>query len=106
MPNFANPFSGNNNNRKLTKEELIRAVRFSIASEYEAIQLYEQLEESIEDEKAKKLLKEISGDEKVHVGNFYYLLKTLSPEEDIFYKQGCDEAVKTICDSADDDYLI
>lgn len=103
MPNFANPFSGNNNDRKLTKDELIRAIRFSIASEYEAIQLYEQLEESIDDEKAKKILNEITGDEKVHVGNFYYLLKTIAPEEDVFYKQGCEEAVKTIYDDTDDD---
>ena len=36
MPNFANPFQGNVN-RKLTKEELIQAVRLDIAGELEAI---------------------------------------------------------------------
>ena len=35
MPNFANPFQGNVN-RKLTKEELIQAVRLDIAGELEA----------------------------------------------------------------------
>ena len=48
MPEFSNPFNGNKCERKLTKEELIRAIRFNIASEYEAIQLYDQLAESIE----------------------------------------------------------
>ncbi len=96
MPEFATPFRGNKNERKLTGNELIRAVRFSIASEFEAIQLYEQLKESIDNEDAKKLLKEIAGDEKVHVGNFLHLLKMLSPEEESSYKEGWDEAVKVI----------
>lgn len=96
MPEFSTPFSGNKCDRKLSKEELIRAIRFSIASEYEAIQLYEQLKESIDDDKAKRLLEEIAGDEKVHVGNFLYLLKLISPEEADAYKEGNDEAVKIL----------
>ncbi len=93
MPEFSQPFSGNKFERKLDKNELIRAIRFSIASEFEAIQLYEQLRDSIEDEQSKKLLTEISGDEKEHVGNFLHLLKILAPDEETFYKDGWDEAV-------------
>ncbi len=93
MPEFSTPFSGNKTERKLDKNELIRAIRFSIASEFEAIQLYEQLRDSIDDEKSKKLLTEISGDEKEHVGNFLHLLKLLAPDEENFYKDGWDEAV-------------
>ena len=37
MPNFESPFSGLAKDRKLTDEELIRAIRFIIAAEYEAI---------------------------------------------------------------------
>ncbi len=96
MPEFCTPFSTKKSDRKLTKEELIRAIRFSIASEYEAIQIYEELEESIDNEDAKKLLHEIAEDEKVHVGNFLHLLKLLDPEEEIFYKQGCKEAKEVI----------
>lgn len=96
MPEFATPFSVKKSDRKLTKEELIRAVRFSIASEYEAIQLYEELEESIDNDEAKRLLHEIAGDEKVHVGNFLHLLKILSPEEENSYREGGEEAVKVI----------
>ncbi len=45
MPDFGNPFAGLANDRKLTNEELIRAIRFMIAAEYEAVQLYMQLAE-------------------------------------------------------------
>ena len=103
MPDFATPFSCKKSDRKLTKEELIRAIRFSIASEYEAIQLYEELEESIDNEDAKRLLNEIAGDEKVHVGNFLHLLNILSPDEENSYKEGCEEAIKVIKGEDDDD---
>ena len=43
MPAFGSPFSGTANDRKLTDEELVRAIRFMVAAEYEAIQLYMQL---------------------------------------------------------------
>lgn len=92
MPEFSNPFTGNKCERKLSKEELIRAIRFSIASEFEAIQLYDQLRESIDCEESKKMLEEIAGDEKEHVGNFLRLLKYLSPDEEKYYKDGWSEA--------------
>ena len=43
MPEFGSPFSGLANDRKLTEAEIIRAIRFMVAAEYEAIQLYMQL---------------------------------------------------------------
>lgn len=43
MPEFGTPFAGLKHDRKLTKAELIRAIRYMIAAEYEAIQLYMQL---------------------------------------------------------------
>ena len=39
MPEFGSPFSGLKNDRKLTKDELIRAIRFMVAAEYEAVQM-------------------------------------------------------------------
>ena len=38
MPDFGTPFSGLAWEHKLTHKELIRAIRFMIAAEYEAIQ--------------------------------------------------------------------
>jgi len=40
MPDFGHPFSGLANGRKLSESELIRAIRFMVSAEYEAIQLY------------------------------------------------------------------
>ncbi len=92
MPEFSTPFQGNKCDRKLSKEELIRAIRFSIASEFEAIQLYEQLKDSIDNTESKKLLDEIAHDERVHVGNFAYLLETLSEKDKEDFEEGIIEA--------------
>lgn len=91
MPEFSTPFSVKRCDRKLYKEEIIRAIRFNIAAEYEAIQMYEQLAESIEDKDVKKVLYEVAGDEKVHVGCFRRILDILYPEENVFEKQGENE---------------
>jgi hypothetical protein len=37
MPSFGAPFSGLANKRKLTEAEVVRAIRFMVAAEYEAV---------------------------------------------------------------------
>jgi rubrerythrin len=91
MPEFAHPFTGNNLDRKVTEQELIRALRYSIAAEFEAIQLYMQLADSTDNEKAKAVLVDIANEEREHVGEFYTLLKELEPDEEKFYKKGEEE---------------
>jgi len=91
MPDFGNPFAGLAANRKLTKPEVIRAIRFLIAAEYEAVQLYGQLAESVDDPLTKAVLTEIADEEKVHAGEFLALLKTLAPDEENWYRQGAQE---------------
>jgi len=91
MPDFGNPFSGKASERKLTKEELIRAVRFMVAAEYEAVQLYMQLAESIDDKLSKEVLADIADEERVHAGEFLRLLKHLAPDEEQFYQEGAKE---------------
>ena len=91
MPEFGSPFSGLAKDRKLTKEELIRAIRFIVAAEYEAVQLYMQLAESTEDALAIKVLKDIADEELVHAGEFLRLLKELAPDEEKFYVKGAKE---------------
>ena len=91
MPSFGNPFEGLAADRKLTHSELVRAIRFLVAAEYEAVQLYIQLAESTDNELAKVVLNDIADEEKVHAGEFLTLLKTLAPDEDSFYKQGEEE---------------
>ena len=96
MPEFGSPFSGLASDRKLTKEELIRGIRFMIAAEYEAVQLYMQLAESIDDKLAIEVLKDIADEERVHAGEFLRLLKHLAPDEETFYAEGAEEVEEEI----------
>ena len=96
MPEFGSLFSGLASDRKLTKAELIRAIRFMIAAEYEAIQLYMQLAESTDNELAIEVLKDIADEERVHAGEFLRLLHELAPDEKGFYTQGAEEVEKEI----------
>jgi len=98
MPEFGHPFSGLANGRKLTEQELIRAIRFMIAAEYEAIQLYMQLAESTDNELAIAVLKDIADEERVHAGEFLRLLKELDPEEEKFYAEGAEEVEEEIAE--------
>ncbi len=96
MPEFGSPFSGLANGRKLKDEELVRAIRFMVASEYEAIQLYMQLAESTDNKLAVKVLKDIADEERVHAGEFLRLLRVLSPDEEKFYAEGAEEVEELI----------
>lgn len=91
MPEFTTPFAGNRCDRKLTKSELVRAIRFAISAEYEAIQLYTQLAESIDDELSQKVLVDIANEEREHAGEFLKLLHHLDPDEEKFYQHGYNE---------------
>ncbi len=91
MPDFGSPFSVLANPRKLTDEELIRAIRFAIAGEYEATQVYMQLAESTDNKLAIAVLKDISNEERVHMGEFLRLLRELAPDEEKFYEKGAKE---------------
>ena len=96
MPEFGNSFSGLKNDRKVTNDELVRAIRMMIAAEYEAIQLYAQLAESTDNELAKAVLLDIADEEKVHAGEFLRLLHELAPDEEEFYKEGYEEVEEEI----------
>lgn len=96
MPEFNSPFSGLKKDRKLTHEELIRSIRFMIAAEYEAIQLYMQLAESTDNQLAQEVLKDIADEERVHAGEFLRLLKELAPDEEKFYAEGAQEVEEEI----------
>ena len=98
MPDFGNPFSGLKNDRKVTHEELVRAIRFMIAAEYEAVQLYMQLAESTDNKLAIAVLNDIADEERVHAGEFLRLLRELQPDEQEFYDKGAEEVEEEIED--------
>jgi len=91
MPAFGSPFSGLANKRKLTDEELVRAMRFMVAAEYEATQMYMQLAESTDNKLAVDVLKDIADEERVHAGEFLRLLRELAPDEEKIYDKGAKE---------------
>lgn len=96
MPEFGTPFSGMKKDRKVTEQELIRAIRFMVAAEYEAVQMYMQLAESTDNKLAGEVLKDIADEERVHAGEFLRLLKELAPDEEEFYKEGAEEVENEI----------
>lgn len=99
MPEFGSPFSGLKHDRKLTEEELVRAIRFMVAAEFEAVQLYTQLAESTDNKLARAVLKDIADEERVHAGEFLRLLKELAPDEYKFYDDGAKEVEEIIDES-------
>ncbi len=80
MPAFANPFQGNVE-RKMTKQELIQAIRLDIAGELEAIYVYDAHVQATDEEIAKKVIADIRDEEKAHVGELMTLLRILDPKE-------------------------
>jgi len=96
MPVFGAPFSGSASDRKLTDEELIRAIRFMVAAEYEATQLYMQLAESTDNKLAAEVLKDIADEERVHAGEFLRLLHELAHDEEKLYAKGASEVEEQI----------
>jgi rubrerythrin len=81
MPEFTNPFSGKVPERKLTKQELIRAIRLNIAAEHEAVHLYMAHAEAIDDPLAREVLIDIANEEREHIGEFTKLLEILTGDE-------------------------
>ncbi|MBN2138739.1 MAG: hypothetical protein JW720_13100 [Sedimentisphaerales bacterium] len=96
MPEFGNPFSGLAKQDKLTSAELVRAIRFMISAEYEAVQLYMQLAESTDNQLAKEVLQDIADEERVHAGEFLRLLHELAPDEKKLYDEGAEEVQEMI----------
>jgi len=90
MPNFSNPFQGNVN-RKMTKEELIQAIRLNIAGELEAIYVYDAHVQATDNEIAKKVIADIRDEEKTHVGELMELLRILDPTEADLFASGQQE---------------
>ncbi len=97
MPAFANPFQGNVD-RKLTKQELIQAIRLDIAGELEAIYVYDAHVQATDDEIAKKIIGDIRDEEKAHVGELMTLLRILDPQEAELFSEGESEVKEMLND--------
>ena len=61
--------------KKMDPVEMLRAIKFAITSEFEAIQIYQKIMESTDDKRIISVLKEITDDEKHHAGGLFKLLE-------------------------------
>ena len=91
MPEFVNPFSGKVPDRKLTTEELVRAIRLNLAAEHEAVHLYMAHADATDHPLARKGLIDIANEERVHAGEFSRLLEILTGDEDKWLAEGAEE---------------
>lgn len=98
MPEFLNPFSGKLPDRKLTTEELIRAIRLDLAAEHEAVHLYMAHADATDHPLAKKVLTDIANEERVHAGEFSRLLAILTGDEEKWLAEGAKEVEEMAAD--------
>jgi len=91
MPDFPDPFSGVVPDRKLTLNELVRAIRLNLAAEQEAVSLYQAHADATDNELAKAVLLDIADEEREHAGEFQRLLSILLDDEDELMAHGAEE---------------
>ena len=96
MTDFAQINCVRSPDKKLSDTEILRAIKFAISSEFEAIQIYQQIAESTDNPKIHTVLAEIALDEKHHVGGLLKLLEILSPEEAQAYQFGQEETIEEL----------
>lgn len=103
MPEFVNPFTGVVPGRKLTDSELLRALRLDLSAEEEAAHLYLAHADATDNELAKKVLKEIANEERVHKGEFQRLINILSADEEALLAEGAAEVDEMAAGGKPDD---
>lgn len=93
MPSFGDINTVYNPTKKLNKEEVIRALQFGIASEYETIQIYQQIMASTDNDAVKTVLTDLTNDEMHHAGALLKLIHILAPDVAAQYEHGADKVL-------------
>lgn len=96
MPSFADIKNVRTPDKKLSHNEMLRAIKFAIASEYEAIQIYQLIMESTDNESVKTILTDVTNDEMHHVGQLTKLLEILGPEDTPQYAHGVNQTIEML----------
>jgi rubrerythrin len=91
MPEFSSPFGSIVPDRKMTHEELVRAIRLNLAAEHEAIYLYMAHAEATDHPLAKQVLIDVANEEREHAGEFGRLLEILTGDEAEWLAEGAAE---------------
>jgi rubrerythrin len=80
---------------KIRKRELdMETLRVAIIAELDAINLYEQLAAQTDDADIKKVLLDIAGEEKTHVGEFQTMLLRIDQQQVKEIEKGKEEVKK------------
>jgi rubrerythrin len=95
MAGFPDPYAGSNP-PKLSKADLIQAVRLDIVGELEAMFLYDAHSQATDDPVAKKVLADIRDEEREHMGELITLLRYLAPDELDLFLEGQGEVTEMI----------
>lgn len=66
--------------------------RLAMVAELDAANLYEQMIPQATNKELKEILQDIANEEKVHVGEFEYILEQVDPQWDEFEDEGEEEA--------------
>lgn len=80
--------------RKLTDNEIARALRLSISAELDAVHTYELIADAVKDKKVQAVMKSVADEEKIHAGEFEHLLKEFDPTYEESLKKGKSEVNK------------
>ena len=81
---------------KVGKKEVNKEVlRVAMIAELDAVNLYEQLAQVVDNEDVKKVLLDIAKEEKTHVGEFQALLLKIDKEQALELEKGRKEVEET-----------
>ena len=88
MPSFGDINTVYNPTRKLNAQEVLRALQFSVASEFETIQIYQQIMASTNIDAVHTVLTDLTNDEMHHAGALLKLIHILAPDVATQYEIG------------------
>lgn len=96
MPSFGDINTVYNPTRKLNTQEVLRALQFSIASEFETIQIYQQIMASTDIKAVRTILTDLTNDEMHHAGALLKLIHILAPDVAAQYEIGENKVIKDL----------
>lgn len=77
---------------------LSQAIRFAITTEYEAVNMYEQIAKMTMNDKIARLLLDVAREEKVHIGELESLLTDLDDGAEEAWEEGSNEKEEMIAE--------
>lgn len=83
--------------RELTSaEDAAQALRLAIIAELDAINLYRQLATAVKDDRVRRVLEDVTNEERTHFGEFLSLLKELDPQQAKELEAGAKEVAELL----------